>query len=196
MTETNPFRLRRFVRDLATLLSETADEAAILAAGEGLLRDLVAKDDWLPDAFARPAAGHAQYLLHCDSLERFSIVSFVWSPGRGSPVHNHTVWGLIGVLRGAEISQPFALTPGGLAPGAPILLQPGDVERVSARVGDLHMVINAIADGPSVSIHVYGGNIGAVERSIFNAAGQPRRFVSGYTNTVTPNLWDGILSPE
>jgi len=196
MTGTNLPRLRRFVGDLANLVSKTPEESAILAAGEGLLRDLVAQDDWLPDAFARPAAGYAQYLLHCDSLERFSIVSFVWSPGRGSPVHNHMVWGLIGVLRGAEISQPFALTREGVEPGAPILLQPGDVERVSARVGDLHMVTNALADRPSVSIHVYGGNIGAMERSIFNAAGQPRRFVSGYTNTVTPNLWDGILSSE
>ena len=37
----------------------------------------------------------------------------------------------------------------------------------------------------------YGGNIGAIERHTFDAETSARkRFVSGYTNTVVPNLWD------
>jgi predicted metal-dependent enzyme (double-stranded beta helix superfamily) len=62
---------------------------------------------------------------------------------------------------------------------------------VSPRVGDIHRVSNALADRPSVSIHVYGGNIGAVRRHVYEpdtAHGKP--FVSGYSSAVLPNLWD------
>jgi predicted metal-dependent enzyme (double-stranded beta helix superfamily) len=188
----NLIRLRGFVSDLAALIAVETSEDRLLDAGSELLRDLVRHDDWLPDAFSVPAGPYAQYLLHCDSAERFSVVSFVWSPGQGTPVHNHTVWGLVGMLRGAEVSRPFTKVDDRLVAGEPVRLAPGDVERVSPRIGDIHQVTNALADRPSVSIHVYGGNIGAVERSTFDEAGAPRRFVSGYSNASIPNLWNGV----
>ena len=46
--------LRDFVVDFGRLLDTAPDEARILAEGGALLRKLVARDDWLPDAFARP----------------------------------------------------------------------------------------------------------------------------------------------
>lgn len=196
MTEPRLERLRRFVRGFADLLAGAPDEPRILDEGGALLRALIAHDDWLPDEFAEPSGPYAQYLLHCDSAERFSVVSFVWSPGGGTPVHDHTVWGLIGMLRGAEISQPYSEGPDGLVAGDPVRLRPGDVEAVSPRIGDIHKVTNALSDAPSVSIHVYGANIGAVKRSSFDAAGGRRPFVSGYTGTVTPNIWNGILPAE
>jgi len=196
--DTDVSRLRAFVYDVAALLSQTQDEAIILEVGGAFLRDLVAHDDWLPPAFAEPTdRAYAQHLLHCDSLERFSVVSFVWSPGQGTPIHDHTVWGLVGVLRGAEISQPYRNTGQGLAPaGPPTRLEVGDVEAVSPRIGDIHQVTNALTDRPSISIHVYGANIGAVERSTFDVSGRSKRFVSGYSNTLAPNLWNGPAQPR
>ena len=95
--------LREFVVDFARLLDTHPDEPRILDEGGALLRRLVARDDWLPEAFAQPHPEHyQQFLLHADSAERFSVVSFVWGPGQAPPVHDHTVWGLIGLLRGAE----------------------------------------------------------------------------------------------
>ena len=198
MTTPDISRLRMFVYDFAALLSQTSDEARILEIGGAFLRDLVSHDDWLPDAFAEPtAAPYAQHLLHCDSLERFSVVSFVWGPGQETPVHDHTVWGLIGMLRGAEISQSYARTPTGLAPsGPPTRLEPGRIEAVSPRIGDVHQVANALSDRSSVSIHVYGANIGAVERSTFDAEGTRKRFISGYSNSWTPNLWSAAAAPR
>jgi len=61
---------------------------------------------------------------------------------------------------------------------------------VSPTVGDLHRVHNAHADRVSISIHVYGANIGAVRRHTYPAEGGRKPFVSGYTNTLLPNLWD------
>lgn len=185
--------LRTFVGDLAALVATGADEAALLVQGATLLRDLVADDGWLPAAYAMPSPErYQQYLLHCDSAERFSVVSFVWGPGQATPIHDHGVWGLVGMLRGAELSQRFVrYADGALRATAPAhRLEAGQVEPISPALGDIHRVANAFDDRVSVSIHVYGGNIGAIRRSTYDAAGQPKPFISGYANSELPNLWD------
>ena len=185
-------RLRLFILDIAGLLSQTRDEAVILDIGGRFLGELVSHDDWLPEAFAQPdPARYRQYLLHCDSLERFSVVAFVWGPGQETPVHDHTVWGLIGLLRGCEVSQPYGHDAQGRlqALGAPVTLEPGQVEAVSPRIGDIHRVNNAFDDRVSISIHVYGANIGTVQRHVFADDGSRKPFISGYSNDWLPNLW-------
>jgi predicted metal-dependent enzyme (double-stranded beta helix superfamily) len=188
-------RFREFVARFTALVdAHGADEARIFSEGEPLLRDLILHDDWLPDACAAPSPeSYRQYLLHCDPLERFSVVSFVWGPGHRTPIHDHTVWGMVGVMRGAERCEEYTdpLHGGALVRRGEHLVEPGGVDRVSPTVGDVHVVSNALADRASVSIHVYGANIGAVRRHVFDpASGVPRDFVSGYHNEAVPNFWD------
>lgn len=194
MSAPNLSRLRGFIGDFTRLVERLGDdEPALLAEGRVLLAGLIATDDWLPDAYAQPdPVYYRQYLLHCDPFERFSVVSFVWGPGQRTPIHDHTVWGLVGVLRGAEVSQRYDLRPGGPPLAHPTeILKAGAVEAVSPAIGDVHAISNALTDRPSISIHVYGGNIGAVHRSVFDPqTGQPKLFISGYANTAVPNLWD------
>jgi 3-mercaptopropionate dioxygenase len=95
-------RLRRFVGEMAGIVDSKVPEPALLERGAAALRELVRIDDWLPDTYAEPSADrYQQYLLYADARQRFSVVSFVWGPGQQTPIHDHTVWGLIGVLRGA-----------------------------------------------------------------------------------------------
>lgn len=185
-------RLRSFVSDLAKTLDRYNDEASVLLEGRRLLHELVRHDDWLPEACTQPHPEHyQQYLLYADAQSRFSVVAFVWGPGQRTPVHDHRVWGLIGMLRGAEYAQNFTLTAEGLQPvGERLALKPGQVEAVSPTIGDIHQVANAHEDQVSISIHVYGGNIGAVHRAVYQADGQEKSFISGYSNQVLPNFWD------
>jgi predicted metal-dependent enzyme (double-stranded beta helix superfamily) len=112
-------------------------------------------------------------------------------------VHDHTVWGLVGVLRGAELSQGFVRTDRGLQPkGEAHRLEAGQVEAVSPRIGDIHRVANAYDDRVSISIHLYGANIGAVRRATYDADSRPKPFVSGYANTLLPNLWDASATAQ
>src|SRR5688572_2524245 len=106
----NTARLRRYIQAMTRLAEANgANESRMLSEGEKLLKDLIDHDDWLPDEFAQPSAeSYRQYLLHCDPLERFSVVSFVWGPGQKTPVHDHTVWGLVGVMRGAELCEEYS----------------------------------------------------------------------------------------
>jgi predicted metal-dependent enzyme (double-stranded beta helix superfamily) len=185
----NTARLKEFVQHFTRLIDAAqVDEERIFSEGRPLLASLIADDTWLPDEFAQPHPDrYQQYLLHCDPLERFSVVSFVWGPGQATPLHDHTVWGMVGVLRGAETCEEFSADL--VATGSHHLAR-GAIDMVSPRIGDIHRVSNAFADQVSVSIHVYGANIGRVERHVFDQdSGQSRRFVSGYVNAVMPNVW-------
>lgn len=187
-------RLLDFVRTITRMAgrdnlsqSEALEEAARHMAA------LVAHDDWLPPAMAASdPRRYQQHLLYGDPLDRFSLVSFVWGPGQATPVHDHTVWGVIGILRGAEREAPYEqVADGTLRPSAPArILKPGEVARVAPGLGDIHAVSNALADQVSISIHLYGGNIGRIRRHVYDArTGQAKPFVSGYSNTLVPNLW-------
>jgi predicted metal-dependent enzyme (double-stranded beta helix superfamily) len=186
--------LRSFVQQMTRLAESTRHEAALLDGARPLLARLIADDRWLPEACSRTHPEfYQQYLLHCDPLERFSLVSFVWGPGQKTPIHDHGVWGLIGMLRGAEVGQHFRVGDDGrLQPdGEEQRLEPGDIEAVSPALRDIHRVANASAENASISIHLYGANIGAVARHVFDPlTGAAKPFVSGYSCAQVPNLWD------
>lgn len=186
-------KLLSFVKDLSLLLEKNPSEQIIFTDGKKLLEKLTAIDDWLPEDFTKPHPQYyQQYLLYADPLDRFSIVSFVWGPGQKTPLHNHTVWGMVGQLRGEEKSTPyFRQADGSFIAGSTTTCKPGHVDTVSPNTHDIHIVENSLSDKTSVSIHVYGGNIGRIHRSVFDpATGAEKSFVSGYANTVLPNLWN------
>jgi len=192
---TNTARFRHFVAEFTRLVGKNGDnEKIMLDAGSKLLGDLIKHDDWLPDECAQPHPQfYQQYLLYCDPLERFSVVSFVWGPGQKTPVHDHTVWGMIGMMRGAESCRRFERNDAGTAmtAGETGRLLAGEVDKVSPTVGDIHEVANAFDDRVSISIHIYGANIGAVKRHVFDVATSiDKPFVSGYSSTQMPNFWD------
>ena len=187
-------RLLEFAAAMTRLVdSQPADEAQMLEGAKPLMKALVAQDDWLPERMAQPHRQfYQQYLLYGDPLNRFSLVSFVWGPGQKTPVHDHTVWGIIGMLRGSELGQAYKQDAAGrvVAHGPEVELKPGDIDVVSPTLGDIHVVRNAFDDQVSISIHLYGGNIGRIQRHVFVPdTGEVKDFVSGYSNTLSPNLW-------
>lgn len=178
-------RLQDFVAAVDAAVSGSTGEAELLSRVQAGMRALVERDDWLPAACAQPHPQYyQQYLLHADPAGRFSVVSFVWGPGQQTPIHDHMVWGVIGMLRGAELGQAYRHTPAGMvAEGPAERLDPGGVAAVSPTIGDIHRVSNAYDDRVSISIHVYGTDIGKQKRHVFDAAtGQAKEFVSGYAN--------------
>jgi predicted metal-dependent enzyme (double-stranded beta helix superfamily) len=184
--------LRSFVTAMTALVDQVRDEAPLLAQGRGLLAQLLADDGWLPEAFAQPRADrYAQYLLHCDPAG--ALLGRQLRLGSGP---------------GDAGAQPYRLGPGGCAAwrgglrgvraaggasgtrGAAACDAAGRDRGGVAHRGDWHRVRHAWDARPAVSIHVYGANIGAVRRHRLDAEGRLLDFVSGYDNTVVPNLWD------
>jgi len=191
-------KLLIFVKSLATLLETHPSEELIFSNGRKLLESLIAADDWLPEAFCKPHPDYyQQYLLYADPLDRFSVVSFVWGPGQKTPLHNHTVWGMVGQLRGQERSANYyQQADGSYTAEESFVFKPGQVATVSPKTHDIHVVENDLSDQTSISIHVYGGNIGRIERAVFDPiTGIEKLFISGYANTATPNLWNTAGNP-
>jgi 3-mercaptopropionate dioxygenase len=181
----NTQRFTQFLDTMDALVTRTSDEPTLLDEAESALTSLISHDDWLPAQYALPVAERYQsYALYIDPQARYSVISFVWAPGQGTPVHNHTVWGLVGVMRGAERCEEFPL-PGTGEMGCLHAhdLACGAVDRVSPSIGDWHRVSNALSDAPTISIHVYGADIGRVERSFWDVATQQvKPMISGYSN--------------
>ncbi len=175
--------LHHAITAMQTLCERHTNESDWLAETKLILQTLIATDTWLP---ASHAQSHPQYYqqhaLHVDAAHRFSISSFVWAPGQGTPVHNHTVAGWVGVLRGTELCQRYS-ADGLHKIGTEQQLNVGDVGAVSPSndsIGDVHTVRNGLTDANSISIHIYRGNIAGTPRSVF-ADGMVKPFVSAYS---------------
>lgn len=178
-----PRPLAQFVADFSALLQGQPSEETIISQGGPLLARLIASDAWLPPHCTEAAADRfANHLLYCHPDQRFCVVSMVWGPGQSTPIHDHTVWGLIGVVRGVEVSQRYGFdSQGVLRPeGGPQRLQPGEIEAVSPQIGDIHQVRNGDAATKTISIHVYGADIGTLVRHAYQLDGSVEPFTSTY----------------
>jgi len=185
MLSMNTPRFLQFLDTMDALVMRTSFEPTLLDDGESALKSLIAHDDWLPPEYAKPVLeSYQSYALYIDPKARYSVISFVWAPGQGTPVHNHTVWGLVGVLRGAELCEEYSVPGIGLMQSThQHRLACGEVDRVSPTIGDWHKVSNAVAGETTVSIHVYGADIGRVHRHHWDVAKRkPQPMVSGYSN--------------
>lgn len=186
-----PFR--HFIQRLHRLFDDTAlSSTQRQQQSAALLKNLIQHKDWLPEPHAQPhPERYRQQLLYADLDERFSVLSFVWGPGQATPIHDHGVWGLVGVLHGAEVEERYKADANGqLQRVASETLHENDVSTICPRQGDIHQVRNAYDDRVSISIHMYAGNIGRIQRHSYDAtSGEARPFISRYENALVPNLW-------
>ena len=98
------------------------------------------------------------------------------------------------VLRGQEVEVPYTPSAGGIVAGEPRAWATGAISEVSPTPPrlDVHLVRNGLADAVSISIHVYGANIGAQRRHKYDAAtGEAATFISG--DSREPNHARGAL---
>jgi predicted metal-dependent enzyme (double-stranded beta helix superfamily) len=177
---TTPFE--RFISGVESVVRTDLPPAEIVERVEPLMRELVRERTWLEERYRRPIPGrpYAQYLLHLAPDKSFSVVSFVWSPGEGSPIHDHCTWGVIGQYEGEEEETRYRLLETGMHELGLAVFRPGDVGHVYPPTREVHRIRNRTS-APAVSVHVYGGDIGTTERHVFNSkTGASRPFVSGY----------------
>ena len=149
------------------------DETAVLDKGRALMAQLVAQDDWLPEEFAKSdPESFKQYMLHRESDGAFTVLCVVWGKGQSAGAHDHSIWGIVGQLRGAERTRDYEPPQSGKAMTVrhEDILKPGQTCVIAPSTGDIHDVTN-VYDGVSISIHVYGGDLTAVaeRRSRYDA---------------------------
>lgn len=178
-------RLHQFLAEMTRLVELSPAEDELMTQARQLMVPLLAHDDWLHPELSQAHSHHPQlYLIYADPAKRFSVVSMVYGAAQSMPIHDHTVWGLSGVLRGKTSCQPFSkMSDGRWVPaGFQIDMVPGDIEAVSPRIGDVHKVWNPMPDQACVCIEVYQGNIGETTRHFYREDGSRHVFVQAYAN--------------
>jgi predicted metal-dependent enzyme (double-stranded beta helix superfamily) len=180
--------VRAFVAGVEAEVSaaSSADEAC--AAIRPRFAELLADQDWLPGGYQAPApdggmgGGIGQWLLYRAGDASLSLFSLVVPSGSETPIHDHLAWGLVGLYRGTQDEEIFALRDGALKLTERRSLDPGDFYVLLPPRDDIHRVRTTSTE-TSVSIHLLGNDTGCVWRHTYDeASGAARPFRSGYVN--------------
>ncbi len=142
------------------------DPAAITERIKRDLQQMIRADALrLPETFRRPRAdGYARRLLYRDPDRSYTAVVMTWGPGQGTPLHDHAgIWCVEGVVEGSmEVTQYDLVDEAG--DGCRFTEQ----GRVQAAVGsagclippfEYHVLANSLSDRPSITLHIYGGEM-------------------------------------
>jgi len=111
-----------------------------------------------PDTYARR-------LLHRDEELELTVVVMTWGPGQHTPVHDHAgIWCVEGVVEGMmEVTQLELVeeTAGGCCRFVEQVHSVAGVGSSGALIPpfEYHSLGNALDDRPSVTVHVYGGEM-------------------------------------
>lgn len=170
--------LNDFIQKVEIIVAAERDQLKIVTRLEPLLGQLVTNEDlsWLKDEYRRPprgksgvAAGYGQYCLYRRGTE-LSVIAFCWGPGQGTPIHDHLSWGVLGFIDGRERETRYKRVDGGadeeharLQEVGVHYTEKGCTSHVITPTRDIHKVENP-GDTPSVSIHVYGCDMGRQRR--------------------------------
>jgi len=144
-------------------------DARTIAAGQDATKNLrvfmdqVFKDIQPIDAAFRDSPSGDIILFEDDTV---SIWRTSFDPGVSVPAHDHQLSAVIGVYQGSERNDFFEADPsGGLRRSTDVALSAGDV--LSIGPSAIHGV-TCISDDPCLGLHVYLGNLTAVERTLFD----------------------------
>ncbi|MEO0477879.1 MAG: cysteine dioxygenase family protein [Planctomycetota bacterium] len=168
-TSDSPFTLADFVRDVEQVLDQRPSlPITIKEVGKSLFK-LCSDDSWLPESHrATKDDCYARHLLHKDRQNRFVVLALVWKPGQATPIHDHSCWGLMGILQNALEEIAYERLDDGSRPGFAELreLQGGQVVKGSTSYllppyQEVHKIGNN-TEKDTISIHIYGRDIDEV----------------------------------
>jgi 3-mercaptopropionate dioxygenase len=162
-----PYRFSDFVADLELVTAVPLSDEERIRRIQRKLRLLIAGGDAaLSDAAKVPRPDHyGRYLLHKDPDGRFVVVQLVWGPGQGTPIHDHSTWGVAGIAANELRIVNYDRVDDGRRPGHAELREASAIEAPAGTVTYIQPpndVIHSIAnptDHVSRSIHVYGKSV-------------------------------------
>jgi predicted metal-dependent enzyme (double-stranded beta helix superfamily) len=180
--------VRDFVGEVQGIVARGIAPAAACDLIRPRFAELLAADGWLPERFQEPApesgmgGGIGQWLLYRAGDGSLSLFSLVVPAAAETPVHDHLAWGLVGLYRGTQDEEIYALRDGALVLAENRALAPGDFYALIPPQDDIHRVRTTSAE-TSVSIHLLTNDTGCVWRHAYDPdTGDERPFRSGYVN--------------
>jgi predicted metal-dependent enzyme (double-stranded beta helix superfamily) len=183
------YSLDEFAHDMQTLLAQQPDQPTLFDRGSVYLQTLLHNPDAVPEEYQRAAVngrrkGGGSFVLH--RSPGLLVTSVVWGPGSHIGPHDHCTWGMIGVYRNGIQETRFDRVDdrrsddwARLEKRRAYLMRTGEVSLLVPDVDEIHQLDN-FSDRPTVEIHVYGGELGEIERRQYNAeTGEIKAYKSG-----------------
>lgn len=169
-------------RDRAACLSDPVDcVTAIAPLMHGLLGQT---EEFLrPEHLRADPEHYARNAIHVPRTRLLSLFALVWNPGQWTPVHDHSSWGVVGIVRGVlqernyiRIGADDGRDAGiSLLRGGVILMSPGTVTSFVPNPDHIH-VTGVPEDGaPTVSLHLYGREMNSFH--VYDVAAGTRRLI-------------------
>lgn len=155
-----------FVTDLELITSVASMDEQKIKQIHRKLRLLLSDPSFLSDEARTPnTERYARHLLHKDKRDRFVVVSLVWLPGQGTPVHDHSTWGVAGIVSNELRIINYARLDDGRKNGYAELREASAVHAKAGTVlyvlppnDEIHLLENA-SDRTTITVHVYGKEI-------------------------------------
>lgn len=168
-------QLIKFEDSVREILKDAITEKDIVERIKPHFQTLLQTKNLLPAKYKKPNSDkYSQFLLYKPEDEIFSIVGFVWGPGQTAPIHDHLVWGLVGIYEGTIEETRYLKVPSAACEQDYTLemidvvhVNRNDISFVYPPNADIHSVRNP-SEQPAITIHVYGTDIGKQQRHIYH----------------------------
>lgn len=153
------FTIDAFINDCKSVLGSAQPMTEIQQLMSAALDDCAGLKAVLP-----PTRGEPSRILYRE--DDLTVLQVSLPPGLKSPVHNHTIWAVIGIYDGREDNR-FFTDDGGLTQQSARSLGAGDVAALDATT--IHAIENPL-DTVTLGLHVYGGDLLAAPRDVWDQA--------------------------
>jgi predicted metal-dependent enzyme (double-stranded beta helix superfamily) len=169
------YGLNDYVQDVGAVLDRKPAMPVIVREVSKLTKTLCADDRWLDERHRIGSNDHyTRHLLHKDPKNRFVILSLVWMPGQGTPIHDHACWGAMGLIENSLEEVCYDRLDDGSRPGFAELKETrgtdvgkGSVAYLLPPYEEIHRIGNTTGK-PTVSLHIYGRDLDEI--NVFDQA--------------------------
>lgn len=180
---TNKYGINTFIKEVDTIVEQNFNENEIIEKVKEQMALLLKEDDILPNKLMQPNPNYALYPIHIGDNGKYSIAVAIWDIGQKTPIHDHGTWGVIGVIQGTEREIKYDKINDDLVEIKDRLIYEGEIGTCCTSDQDIHRV-ECASSVPCVGIHVYGRDIGSIERHLYDPNTGEKRI--GSTPWVTP----------
>ena len=183
------YTLDDFVHDMQGLIAGGPEQSTLFDRGTVFLERLIQNQESIPEQFRTPPAagrrkGGGSFALH--RSPGLLVTSVIWGPGNHIGPHDHHTWGMIGVLQNGIQEKRFRRVDDRRSEQFATLLEDraafmrrGEISLLVPETDEIHQLDN-FSDRPTVEIHVYGAELGDLERCMYNEnTGEIKRYRSG-----------------
>ena len=169
------FNLPDFVRSIEEVLDKRPADQVIIKSVSSYTERLCGGNGWLDERFRQGTPDrYNRHLLHKDPRNRFIILSLVWQPGQTTPIHDHSCWGVMGIVENSLEEVCYSRLDDGSRPDYCELeelsrkeLSRGEVSYLLPPHEEIHRIGNT-SKRPTISLHVYGRDLDEI--NVFDQA--------------------------